>query len=432
MFEDTQWYVHLEFRGVDGELVQVPHEDQCLRCGLGLLAYPGLTKEGAATKFGESKKWRLAFIDAGDKKVAQGRPSSARKGVDTSDDILVEVYVKFALVTVNIFTAKWMPPDKVPGIKIVKAPHPEGAEDLVGVLMDRSSVPDDLPHWLVRISGRRLVRLQNFVLKPEDIVRVGQAADTFTDQVAQEMSSRGTTMRASNLPHLETFGSIEAKVNKSQDDLARQEGQRNLQRQYADAGGIVDLDDGSPQSLRRLVAGSVQDEVDETEKPNSKKGGHRARGRQIPKAGARSGPSMCSPKSKLRGAVGKSETSHDRGLVVQEDDDDGEEENSALCAEWGGIDMIDVLKGGNWGRSIRAVPASVTRCDPFHTHAIRAHGLRTGSLRPLRHHTFLLLCTRTQSYEESAIGRKRCVERAMDIEREREREGGRERERAEI
>ena len=214
VFEDTQWYVHLEFRGVDGELVQVPHEDQCLRCGLGLLAYPGLTKEGAAAKFGESKKWQLAFIDAGDKKVAQGRPSSARKGVDTSDDILVEVYVKFALVTVNIFTAKWMPPDKVPGIKIVKAPHPEGAEDLVGVLMDRSSVPDDLPHWLVRISGRRLVRLQNFVLKPEDIVRVGQAADTFTDQVAQEMSSRGTTMRASNLPHLETFGSIEAKVKK--------------------------------------------------------------------------------------------------------------------------------------------------------------------------------------------------------------------------
>ena len=76
-FQDAKWYVYLEFGNLDGRTAQVPDVDLCLRCGLGLVAYPGLTKEAAAAKYGESKKWQLEFVELvrrSASKVAQAPP----------------------------------------------------------------------------------------------------------------------------------------------------------------------------------------------------------------------------------------------------------------------------------------------------------------------------------------------------------------------
>ena len=251
--------------GATGQ-TKVPEADLCLRCGLGVQAYPKKDKHAIAHEIDTRPKFEAEWRMVCDRVGSAVQRLLDEQSVEKHDDIGYEAYVKMAFVLGKYFTARWMPAENM-NFKIAVVANPEGGPDLTGILMDKKDLDTHgkgLPYYTIKLWARRFTSLRTMFVSPQDLAHQKQAADVFATKVAADIAGRATTMTLSMFPNLETIPSTEAKFQAVQDALKKAAADRALQQGAIDGG----LSREGRETVRRLVAG--REVPTESETPGGK------------------------------------------------------------------------------------------------------------------------------------------------------------------
>jgi hypothetical protein len=169
----------------------------------------------------------------------------------------------------------------------------------------------------------------------KDLVRQGQAGDSFAKRCQSSVGKRDGSLRLSSIQNMKTFESFTQKFNLVQAQNQGAEEQRDAQEQAMAAGG----------SARRVGGGRFDsDEEDEDARPLKKrqrKGGGKGGGRAT---GKRGGAAAAAAPGLLFGMDGA-----EVAAVEAEGESDGD------C----GINFVEVLNGVKLGRELRPVTGLV-------------------------------------------------------------------------
>ena len=171
----------------------------------------------------------------------------------------LQVYQKFVFVTASNFAKKWQPPHTM-GIQTTALVGLQGSEE-DGVIFQRHEFPKDVPHWVVKLSFSKMMELQSTILSAGDVVRSGQASDTFHVKLGKESAHRDPALRGSPgaLSGALSCADADTKFKAAQQELASKTAQLNLQNM------ATDLAAGAGQSWQQVtrVSHSILSEEDD-------------------------------------------------------------------------------------------------------------------------------------------------------------------------
>jgi len=287
-----------------------------------------------------------------------------QSNVVSTHDVGLEVSILCALVPTRCFT------DKMKNANLLKTmpvemPSPDGGKDIEGYLVSKDQLPSDVFHYDVKLVARKGSTLQNIIVCAEDLIRPGQAQDTFTKQTMTSAQRRPTALRLDNFPKLDTWEELQVKAAQVERDLKAAEQAR----------GIVEHA-SAPQEggVRRVTAGRFgADEAGNTDAPPGDAEAGRTR-----KRSARGAPTMSAPQQPRKqqprasgAAVAARKGSGGGGggaagsLLLAADDAvaPGPVRSAGEDDENLGIDFKDIINGGNWGRVLRPVAPLASRCS---------------------------------------------------------------------
>ena len=209
----------------------------------------------------------------------------------------LQVYQKFVFVTASDFAKQWQPPHTM-GIQTTSLLGLQGSEQ-EGVIFQRHEFPKDVPHWVVKLSFSKMVELQSTILSAGDVVRSGQAKDTFYVKLSKELALRDPALRGSPgaLSAL-SCADADTKFKAAQEEFASKTAQLNLQNMGTDLAVGAGR---SWQQVTRISHSMLSEEEDEDggshtgpgrgrkQKPAAKPGAAGKRTRQLtPPSSARS------------------------------------------------------------------------------------------------------------------------------------------------
>jgi hypothetical protein len=354
----------LEVLDEHDRVLQQPEDDLCQECGLGAEVWPLLTKEALVEKYHKSRDFRRQFREIAKRLALTVRRLFQQERVTNSAAVGLQVYTKLAFVTVKIFTAQWMPPNRIPGCKVVSLPNPEGGEELSGILLQRRGLPADLPHYTVKLSATQHAEMKQFVLSADEIQRHGHCKDMFIYAANRNVSARPSGLRLANLTTNDTADSVDEKVKRLQEEMQAATNERDLQQRAADQGQGAGL---AATAVRRVSAGrlGLACPEDRDSEPMAVKKPQPAR----PKSKA-SASRACSPSRMGSGASVRTRRplpgrrAPDGASVVSGAGGTGPTGNDSLLLAMDktpikdeGINYDDILLGGNFGRELRSALA---------------------------------------------------------------------------
>jgi hypothetical protein len=173
----------------------------------------------------------------------------------------------------------------------------------------------------------------------KDLVRQGQAGDSFAKRCQSSVGKREGSLRLSSIQNIKSFESFTQKFNLVQAQNQGAEEQRDAQEQAIAAGG----------SARRVGGGrfdSDEEDIDAKQpKKRQRKGGGKGGGRATGKRGGAAASSKAAQPGLLFGMDGLDTVA----AVEAEDESDGD------C----GINFVEVLNGLKLGRELRPVTGLV-------------------------------------------------------------------------
>lgn len=345
-----------------------PEDDLCQECGLGAEVWPPLTKDALVEKYHKSRDFRKQFREIAKRLAVTVHRLFQQERVTNSASVGLQVYTKLAFVTIKIFTAQWMPPNRIPGCKVVSLPNPEGGEELSGVLIQRQGIPEDLPHYKVKLSATQHAEMKQFVLSADEIQRHGRCKDVFTYATNRNVSARPSGLRLANLTSNDTVDTLADKVKRLQEDMQALTNERELQLRAADQV----QGQGQAAAVRRVTAGRLGLGCpDESELAKAAKKLHPPKAKSKPSAsracssprlasgasawsrysaplGSRVAPSMREGGSVLSGTGTCSGPAADDMMLLSMDTTPTKDE---------GIKYELILQGGNFGRELKSALA---------------------------------------------------------------------------
>ena len=241
----------------------VPVGKWCWTCGTALESWPLTTKDEVALMVSTRPDSRKSFalvrqgVEAATDSFSRKFP---RHSVSRTTDIGVRVLFTVAFVTVDTLAAHFKQAVEGLHISVVQLKSPEHTT-LSGVLFkfDNAFAELELPHYTVELYSDEVLSFERQVLHPSQILRAGQAADTFAYHGQQAFGKRPTELRTSRLPSALRIVDYKDKVDKKQEELKAKEAQASQQNAATDAAtgnglvpeGIIAL--GEIQSASRLL-----------------------------------------------------------------------------------------------------------------------------------------------------------------------------------
>ena len=233
--EETPWFevdvisqapvVPMSDVGASSEVLQ-PVGAVCEDCGKAAESYCTTMTQEQVVEACKSKEFRVAFmfivqvLKGNEKRTWRPRFCASLETV--SDRTIAE----YALVFAGDFDRYFgMPMHSVAELKNVIAPRKD-EEGVVrdSILLDIASVPDDLPFRRYELFSETRNLLQEFTLEAAEILRDGQARETFDWSMAQMFKSGfGSGCRAADFHKKVQFSFVKGAVEVVQKDREQQE-----------------------------------------------------------------------------------------------------------------------------------------------------------------------------------------------------------------
>lgn len=210
----------------------------CWCCGVAAEAWPLWDKEDIVHKYhaGGDFKREFTLVRAGVREADRHIEDST---VSKDTVVGLRVIIKCNFVTTTNFTIYFhLPPGSVSGVSVVTVPSPVGG-DLEGVLFSREAFPQDLPHYEIEIYSESSSRLSEMLLSSEDVLRAGQAVDTWTYSNTQSVSSRPAGLKVSGISKLTTVPRAQATAEQVQRDREQRENEQGAQDDANEADAAV-------------------------------------------------------------------------------------------------------------------------------------------------------------------------------------------------
>ena len=134
----------------------------------------------------------------------------------------MNIVMKAGLMTSDIFSAHFdMPPSSVqPQGQIVRVLGPEMGM-LEGVVMNKESIPEGVPHFDVELFSEVNRRLTETLLAPGDIRREGQAPDRFTHACYNMLGQRENGLKYANVARVPMYSDLKLAVEEKKQGVAR-------------------------------------------------------------------------------------------------------------------------------------------------------------------------------------------------------------------
>lgn len=349
--QDTKWFDMVSHMDREGRRIERAVGVWCWCCGVASEAWPLLDKQAVIEKFHAGGDFRRDF------NMVRGGVREADRHVEESSvakqtSIGMRVFTTAYFVTVPTFTIFFhLPPGSVSGVTVVTVPSPEGGADLEGVLFSREDFPADLPHYIVEIYAESTSRLSEMVLSAPDVLRVGQAGETWKFSNNHAVTQRPAGLKVANINKLITVGRAQSMAEQVQREREQREGEQGVQEAANEVAMSTTVQAVSGSRLGKLAAPA----------PIAPKAKPRARGAGGQKGAAPRGAVVASTAASARhgggsASVGGSVRSF-RGGGASEDDGMTLLSMNTPPSEKhpGGLDFEAILSGWQAGREILGV-----------------------------------------------------------------------------
>ena len=247
----------------NGEVLIVFVSELCHLCGGTRQCWPQMNEADTISKYHNDPDFAQEFKAIRGKvknaEFAEIRPAQVLDG----NNISIEVYVKLAFILLKDFIAKWTSCEQMK-ITVVKLLLPD-AERMLGVIMQRYTVPEDVPYFIVKMSATEFVSFEKLILRPEDVRRSAQGREAFAQRSCDVIQKRPPCLRLSNLKEVLTGPDADRKFSVVEDQLNREAAQRLATLGAADQAAISAS--GVQHQVTRRVGGRVLSSDDEDEAP---------------------------------------------------------------------------------------------------------------------------------------------------------------------
>ena len=188
----------------DGGFQDEPQDDFCFPCGVGCECWPLKSKAECAELYRSNESFRKEFsvVRVGaEKAVVQMMRQESVLGIYGCG---MRLSIRVAFIEEKVFTVHVKLPPKELGMRTFPVRGPENV-DIEGVAMKLSSVPNDVPHYELELYGCSERALHDVMLRPEDVLRAGQAKDRYGRACMNYIKDRESSLKGSSVLGVPSF-----------------------------------------------------------------------------------------------------------------------------------------------------------------------------------------------------------------------------------
>ena len=366
--DKVRWFITQIIVGEHGKEFQQPTGDLCWICGCALEVWPLKETKDLIEMHSKNAEFKKEFL-AVRSGVAKAAERIYRMQIVEADKTCgMKVVMKAGLMTTDIFSAHFeMPPSSVqPQGQIVKLLGPEMGM-LEGVVMNKESIPQGVPHFDVELFSEINRRLTETLLAPGDIHREGQAPDRFTFACNNMVGKRENALKYANFARVPKYSDVKQAVEEKKKALADEAAGRTLQQSVADAASAPSGD-----TVLRVVTGSRLDASDDAvpaptpRRPVARRGGGQVAAPATPRPVLRRAPGGASAGMQSNSLARSSAFSviDADTLVSVAPSDDARSNVDEKEKDTGLLDIMRILLGWNAGREMKGLERRMHGLSP--------------------------------------------------------------------
>ena len=366
--DKARWFTLQIIADEHGKEFQQPTGDLCWICGCALEVWPLRETKDLIEMHSKDPEFKKQFLAVRSGVAKASERLFRMQSVEADKTCGMRIVMKAAFMTSDIFSAHFdMPPSSVQSQgQIVRVLGPEMGM-LEGVVMNKESIPEGVPHFDVELFSEVNRRLTETLLAPGDIQREGQAPDRFTHACNNMLGKREIGLKYANFARVPKYSDLKLAVEEKKKALQDEAAGRTLQQSVADAATT------GGDTVLRVVTGSRLDASDDATQPapTTRRPPARRSGGQVPSPGTPRTVPRRPPGVASAGTQGNSLARSCAFSVIDADtrasvapSEDGRSNADEKAKDDSPLDIMRILKGWNAGREMKGLERRINSLSP--------------------------------------------------------------------